>query len=713
MRSIIICCREALEDYSKHEPRGRGRLLISRFWLRAALIAAVCTITTTARTDELARHPVPVVQHPQTETQRPTPDAAKRQDATATLNGHRFDLSNAENVAAFVQEVKRLRSLSKEEKAESKAEKKAGKEAEAGATQDVDPGVEKDQAPVRKAATGKSERDWSPKKVRNGLKALEQIAEKMQSGEVKPVPAIPMIQEIAWAVESNFVTPYFWRSRLELADLLIHGRDMTLNASGRGNASNPASNLATYSAPDLSKIDPKPSTFWSPPGRIADKDLYVGSGRTEIPDFAGSICTYSGPHKGYGVHPSFEVEWRGEQWKVKFGEERSSGPFGSRIYSALGYPTEMQDYTPEVKIRWDRRILSEFNSRQVNEMRITLLKLPVSTVRSDPYSDPFDYIRYAVMKDGSRADAKSLRAGLFPHRNGKPARRHPETDPAAYDGAFEIRIDYLVMNDASISSKEKSSDSKEIGFWDYNSLGHPELRELRGLAILDAWLDNWDVRWGNNRLNLTRAKDGTYRLEHVVSDMGSLFGNSSGMVRQVHGKWKQGLYDNEPNDYVWSFTHSQPAGKTTAPIRDYMPDSRIDPFYEMNLDDARWMARQIAQLSEEQLKAALIGSGFDASTARLLVEKLVARRDAMIRDFRLDGEIALLRPKGVDKHLSYNPETDGPFAAIRPGGEKCVARTDGETVLVKGELRTVKITDRAAAARTRANPGLSVTRGSK
>jgi hypothetical protein len=627
---------------------------------------------------------------------------ADRKDETVTLDGHRYDLATSAGLEEFKQAVARLRSLSKEEKAsksdETKGEGKVKKRQsnqeenqteEKSAENHSTKGTRSDSASRNSSehggSTHKGERDWSSKKVRNGLKALDHI--------------IAQLQEIAWAVESNFVTPYFWRPRLEVADLVLHTREITLNASGRGNAEHPASNLVAYAAADLSKVDPKPSTFWSRPGAIAAMDLYLRPGQSSIPRFADSICIYSSPHKNFGVHPSFEVEWQGEQWKVKFGEERFADPFGSRIYAALGYHTEIDEYAPEVKVRWDRRILSKFNARRANEMRISLVGLPITTIRSDPYFDPFDFIQYAVMKDGSHVDAKALRDGLFPKRAGRSLPRHPETDASAYDADFENKIDFLVMKDASFTCKEKSSDEQEIGAWDYNSLGHTGLREVRGMAILDAWLDNWDVRWGNNRLKLLEAKDGTYRLEHDVADIGALFGNSSGIFRPVHGKWKQGLYDNEPNDYLWSFTHSQRSGKTTVPIRDYMTDSKIAPFYEMNIDDARWMARMIAQLSEEQIKCTLIASGFDASTARLLLEKLVARRDAMVRDLGLSGEIALLRPNGVNKRLSYNPETDGQFTAKRPNGQICTARNDGEYVIVKGMLRSAKSAGRTVAVR--------------
>jgi hypothetical protein len=119
-----------------------------------------------------------------------------------------------------------------------------------------------------------------------------------------------------------------------------------------------------------------------------------------------------------------------------------------------------------------------------------------------------------------------------------------------------------------------------------------------------------------------------------------------------------------------------------------MPTTKIAPFYEMNIDDARWMARLIGQLTEEQLKQALIGAGYDVARARFLLEKLVSRRDQMIKDIGLEGEIALLRPNGVNRRLSYDPSVDGPFESFLPEGRRVTAQNTGLYVIVKGVLQS-------------------------
>lgn len=616
-------------------------------------------------------------------------------DSTVTLNNRKFNLAHEQDWEAFLQTVRTLREQAKaEKKAEKKKKKEEKKEQEAPGSADHSQAIEvqaeqngEKHQPTgeEKPRTRKGGRDWSSKKVRTGLDALDHIAQQMQADVLDKDAGIHAIQEICWAVESNFRTPYVWRESIDWADALLHTRYLMLNACGRGNAKDPATNLPSYDAPDLSKVNPLPSPFWTPPGSIAAKDLYAGFNRPALPDFSTAICDYDSPHKGYGIHPSFEAVQNGQHWKVKFGNEHSTEPFACRIFWALGFPVEIVDYAPLVKVHWDRRILTDFNARKENVTHIKFAGIHLLDQRQEAYYNPFDYIRYAILKDGSRVEVLPLRERLLPLKKHHSHPKHPEQNPSLYDTEFEQQIDYLVMQPASFSTAE-TEEAQEVGYWDYNYLEHPKRRELRGMGILDAWLENYDVRWGNNTLRLIESS-GNMRYEPIVSDLGGIFGQSAGLIRARPGGFAAGLYGSAPNEYGWMCTHPQPAGKTTVPIQDYMPITKIQPFYEMNLDDARWMARMIAQFTEPQLKAALIAAGYDAPEARILLEKLVSRRDRMIQDLGLSGEIAPLRPSGVNKHLSYNAHTDGPFEVSLADGRKLTAQDSGEMVLVNGQLK--------------------------
>jgi hypothetical protein len=75
----------------------------------------------------------------------------------------------------------------------------------------------------------------------------------------------------------------------------------------------------------------------------------------------------------------------------------------------------------------------------------------------------------------------------------------------------------------------------------------------------------------------------------------------------------------------------------TKPFRivNYRPIEPVPAFAEMTLDDACWMARRIAQLTEGQIVEALRASGFDEATTDVYRRKLLARRDRMLRDLEL------------------------------------------------------------------------------
>ena len=116
-----------------------------------------------------------------------------------------------------------------------------------------------------------------------------------------------------------------------------------------------------------------------------------------------------------------------------------------------------------------------------------------------------------------------------------------------------------------------------------------------------------------------------------------------------------------PHEFGWTFTRApvfRGPGRMTTPFRivDFKPLVPTRAFSEMTIDDARWMARLIGQLTENQLAQALIASGYDAAQARLYLEKLISRRDQMVCDLDLVNEIPLLRPRGVNRPAQKHPD---------------------------------------------------------
>ena len=371
----------------------------------------------------------------------------------------------------------------------------------------------------------------------------------------------------------------------------------------------PAQNLPDHDAgADLSKLNPPPSSFWQPRTSIAASDLYVGFDRKELPNFETHIWTYAG-RKKHGWNAGCEVTSGDRRLKLKFAETHSE-PFTSRLFHALGYNVDPTDYAREIKIAYNRQFFLEFNSRRAPQIKFGMLFIPMVRFTIQKQHSPFDSIAAAVLKTGERISAEELQAHFS----------NPE---------FESKIDYLVTKPANVQIQ--SSDAAAIGPWAFGGNGHENLRELRGAGVLAAWLGWWDSRFENTRLRIINTPEGP-TLKHFWSDLGGGLGRAAGSFSHSC---------EQPDHFDSRFTRSRSSGdKLHFHINGYEPVEDTPAFAEMTIDDARWMARLIAQLTEQQLIDALSASGFDRDHVHIYTQKLLARRDHLIRDLGLTQEIA-------------------------------------------------------------------------
>ena len=453
-----------------------------------------------------------------------------------------------------------------------------------------------------------------PSKIRHGLEALTWLSSHAlaTTDETERMACARQISEITAAIENNSRSPV--PRQIDVLQLpFVHYRYI----SGRvGLGTIPAVNLrpGTNEARS-SERQPTASTFWSAPINIAAQDLNSGFGRTERPAFEGILWTYAEAKTGFGAHPGFEVQNGKHRLKIKFGELQSE-PFTARIFHALGYHVDATDYSPSLKVKYDRRIFTEFNSRKPVDTKISMMGvLPVWTIHFQPAHDPFNFLAGAVLGDGRTLTPPQLRQALSRH---------------TIDTDLESRIAYLITAPANVQLK--NPDEKNIGPWDFGQLQHEDLRELRGAGLLAAWVGWFDSRFDNTRLRVVKRGD-AFKLKHVFSDVGGGLGKSVG--------WS-GWRGEAPDEFPDSFTEPevfQGKGKMTKPFRvvNFRPIEPTPAFQEMTIDDARWMARLMAQLTERQIKDALRASGFDETNVQLYLRKLVTRREKMLRDLKVEA----------------------------------------------------------------------------
>ncbi|HET6900153.1 MAG TPA: hypothetical protein VFK70_17510 [Vicinamibacteria bacterium] len=430
--------------------------------------------------------------------------------------------------------------------------------------------------------------------------------------------------------------------------------------------------VPTALASDPRAGEPVPSSFWSPAGEVGAKDLYAGFGRRALPAHEG-ICAYVKPKTGWGAHPGFTISCGGQKLEFKLGDEIYGGPFNTRVFDALGYHTLPIDRLPALKLRYDRRVLTEYNSRRYLAMRARILFIPVAKHVVTKIEDPFARIVAAVTTDGRRLTSAELKSGLLRDATIVKGRPRPETVAANYDTGFEGKLAYLVWQPGTVA--EEPDTVHAIGAWDYDQLDHAERREVRAVFVLSAWLDQYNMRWENTRLAYVREGE-VWQLRHLFSDVGSGLSDAHTMLHSTN---------SDVEKMPWTVTEVS-GGKVK--FSGFAPNVMNDAFARTTAEDARWMLRRLAALSETQILEALLATGMSAAEVRLALEKLLSKRQKMTADFGLAAELPEVMRRPIDTNLEFDPARPEDLRAVtlsRADGSRVVPEI-GDWVIQKGHL---------------------------
>lgn len=408
----------------------------------------------------------------------------------------------------------------------------------------------------------------------------------------------------------------------------------------------------------------KESSFWQP---RASTDMWNGPGRFNFGNLNSEICTYKEPKTGFGVHAGFKVQCAGEKLKVKFGNEVYSGPFNSRIYHRLGYNVPAIHYVPALKVTYDRRIFTEINSRKMKYFRIRVAGLPLYDWGRLKKYDMFQFLQSANLKNGMQIDAETLKHKLLKTCT-ETACEHTGDN---FNSGFENEIAYLTFRPSTVTEKI----GEEIGPWNYSSLDHPQRTEVKSLLLLGAWTGNYDLRKDNTRLVLDKK---TGEMKHYISDPGSGLGSPSGLFKS----------GSAISDMHWKATIESRVGTEeqtpVVGVSKYQELEANEAFRQTSFQDAQWMVKQIATVSEAEVSEALAASGLSAAEFLLAREKLLSIRQKMIEHFQLKSEFSGQMRK-INRKLNFDPAKDHVDVRRQDG---TVVRLENRGMgLINGSLR--------------------------
>lgn len=163
---------------------------------------------------------------------------------------------------------------------------------------------------------------------------------------------------------------------------------------------------------------------------------------------------------------------------------------------------------------------------------------------------------------------------------------------------------------------------KRGGEWKWKQNPFTGTPQLQGLKIMMALINNWDLKDSNNVIIKDRSDNGD-ELRYVISDLGATFGHAS----TTPILWRITRSRNNPEKYAKSDFLEKVKGDRVVlhfggKNRGLMKDIRID--------DARWIASLLSQLSDQQLRDAFRAANFSPSQVNLLASEVRERTNELV-----------------------------------------------------------------------------------
>ncbi len=417
------------------------------------------------------------------------------------------------------------------------------------------------------------------------------------------------------------------------------------------------------------------SAIWAPPD-IAALNRTLAKENKFVDDMKDIVCVYDGPKRGFGIHQGFRAKCGDKRLKIKFGE-LTTAPMNSKIYRRLGYNVPVIQYFPEIKINYDRRIFSELNLSKVQKVTIhaVVTKKDMAVRKQNAYDK---VVKSALLTDGRTIPAEEFYQKLFPTCYKKAA--DCNYTASNYNEEFERTVAQLTF--VPLSALDEARDH-EFGSWDYDDMDHTSRSEIRALLLLGAFTGNHDLRKDNTKLIWTVADN---QIKFQISDPGSGFGSGAPMSNStIQGMPWEILRWSEAKKYG-DKSADGPEGKFVEVIN-YKSNGHHKAFSDVTMGEARWIGRQIAGITEDEITTYMVDSGFSAAELLIAREKLVARQKNIIEILGLQNEFPALMKRQINKQISLE-STDQKVTLPLTNGSQIQVETRGDR-LIKGNLTTV------------------------
>ncbi|HEX8141329.1 MAG TPA: hypothetical protein VF553_01960 [Pyrinomonadaceae bacterium] len=175
---------------------------------------------------------------------------------------------------------------------------------------------------------------------------------------------------------------------------------------------------------------------------------------------------------------------------------------------------------------------------------------------------------------------------------------------------FEARPDYV----------------KRLDEWKWRQNPFVWTKELQGLIMMMALINNWDIKDTNNKiLRVKSERTGRTELRYIISDLGASFGK---VQLDVPGFWRIARNRNEPRDYRRSgFVEDVKNGQ----VYFFYKGKSQELFDDIKVEEARWLGGWLGRLSDRQIADAFRAANYTPTEIRMLTQAVRERINELVR----------------------------------------------------------------------------------
>jgi hypothetical protein len=172
-----------------------------------------------------------------------------------------------------------------------------------------------------------------------------------------------------------------------------------------------------------------------------------------------------------------------------------------------------------------------------------------------------------------------------------------------------------VEKQTSARFRPELKDWKVEGDWSLHKNPFVGTQPYRGLLVLHAITNNWDIKETQNKIYEAKVERLQPRRHYVVRDLGATFGRP---------RWPDGTRNN-PDDYEkYPFIKSVNGNKVEFP---YTSRHR-ELFAQIRTQDVCWTARLLARLTDKQKRDAFRAAAYPDQIA----QRFIARLDSKVSE---------------------------------------------------------------------------------